>query len=106
MDGSGARELQAPNDHLGRVDHRVQRLGPGGGVSQVHTIISNGFARRCPDLTRFFSQLHFNVDIENEWMHSILDLHKDPNQVARDWVNAPGRKRVACPRVHRHPTHR
>jgi choline ABC transporter permease protein len=64
----------------------LEKWGPGGGASTVHTIVSKGFQARCPDLCRFFSQLHFTVDMENELMRAILDEHRDPNQVARDWI--------------------
>jgi glycine betaine/proline transport system substrate-binding protein len=62
------------------------KWGPGGGASQVHTIISKRFEREHPELVPFFKNLKFSMDMENELMTEILDHKKDPGVAAREWL--------------------
>ena len=66
----------------------LSKWGPGGGASEVHTIISRSFAQRFPDLVPFFRNLHFTLEMENELMHQILDQKVEPAVAARAWIAA------------------
>jgi glycine betaine/proline transport system substrate-binding protein len=69
----------------------LEKWGPGGGASEVHTIASNRFAREERDLVSFFRNLKFTVEMENELMTAILDRKQQPAVAAREWIAAhPG----------------
>lgn len=61
---------------------------PGGGVSEVHTIISKKLGRDLPHVVRFLRNVKFTVDIENELMNAILIEGKAPDVVARSWIES------------------
>lgn len=56
------------------------------GESTVYTLSRYNFANDCPNLTQFFNQLIFSVDIENQLMRYILDFHMTPQQAAQKWL--------------------
>jgi glycine betaine/proline transport system substrate-binding protein len=61
-------------------------FGPQMGDSTVYTVTRNQFAQDCPNLARFFRDLTFSVDIENEVMRLILDEHLTPKAAAQKWL--------------------
>lgn len=69
------------------LDDPLEIWGPGGGASEVHTIVSTKFAERCPELVQFFENLVFTVEMENEWM-KVLESGKKPEDMAKEWLYA------------------
>ncbi len=66
----------------------LEKWGPGGGASVVHTVANKAFHDRCPGVMKLFQNLSFTVDAENVMMGQILDAKKDPAVVAREWMAA------------------
>ena len=61
-------------------------FGPQMGDSTVYTVTRNKFVQDCPNLTQFFRDLTFNLDMENEVMRLILDEHMTPQAAAQKWL--------------------
>lgn len=61
-------------------------FGPNYGSSSVYTVARSNFASQCPNLTAFFTNLRFSVDMENELMGLILDQGFSPKRAARKWL--------------------
>ncbi|MEK7486013.1 MAG: glycine betaine ABC transporter substrate-binding protein, partial [Planctomycetota bacterium] len=68
------------------LDDPVGIWGPGGGISEVHTLLSTKFVNRSPQLIPFFKNLTFTLEMENEWMKQILEDGKDPEIMAKTWL--------------------
>jgi glycine betaine/proline transport system substrate-binding protein len=47
-------------------------FGPNYGGATVHTIARKGYAKDCPNAAKFFTQLVFNIDYENEGMQMVM----------------------------------
>lgn len=47
-------------------------FGPNFGGASVYTIARRGYAQSCPNVTKFFSQLAFNIDYENAGMQMVM----------------------------------
>ncbi|WP_245880214.1 choline ABC transporter substrate-binding protein [Superficieibacter electus] len=58
-------------------------FGPNYGSATVNTVTRKDFASDCPNLNRFFSQLKFDVAIENAVITRVLDDKQDVNEAAR-----------------------
>ena len=66
----------------------LEKWGPGGGASVVHTVANKGFAERCPNLVKLFKNMKFTNEMENLLMGNILDDKLTPEAAARGWMSA------------------
>ncbi|CAM3514845.1 choline ABC transporter substrate-binding protein [Paracoccus nototheniae] len=65
-----------------------EQFGPDFGGATVHTLARAEWAETCPNAARLFTQLVFDVTMENQLMGAILDDGADPRVAARDWLAA------------------
>lgn len=65
-----------------------EEFGPDFGGATVHTIARKEWVAACPNVARLFSQLVFDVDMENVLMGNILDDAMDPSEAAKAWIAA------------------
>jgi glycine betaine/proline transport system substrate-binding protein len=63
-------------------------FGPNFGGATVATNTRAGFAAECPNTGRFFSNLVFSLEMQNEIMGAILNDGTDPADAARAWLAA------------------
>lgn len=70
------------------LEDPLEIWGPGGGLSEVHTILSASFLEKHPELLPFFENLTFTVEMENEWMRQLLEEEKKPEVMAQEWLKA------------------
>jgi glycine betaine/proline transport system substrate-binding protein len=63
-------------------------FGPNYGGAEVLTNIRAGYAKECPNVAKFVSNLRFTLDMENEMMGSILDKGIEPEKAATQWLQA------------------
>jgi glycine betaine/proline transport system substrate-binding protein len=54
-----------------------QYFGPGGGSATVHTIATNGFADRCPNVAEFLTQYTVSVDEQSLWGQYVINEEMD-----------------------------
>ncbi len=62
-------------------------FGPDFGGATVHTLARKGWAGACPNAGKLFSNLVFDLGMENELMGSILG-GVEPKLAAADWIKA------------------
>ncbi|MCE9633978.1 MAG: choline ABC transporter substrate-binding protein [Methylophilales bacterium] len=60
-------------------------FGPNYGEAKVYTVVANDLATRCPNVSKFITNLEFSVGMENEVMLPIMDK-KAPNEAAKEWL--------------------
>ena len=65
-----------------------EQFGPDFGGATVHTLARSEWAEMCPNAARLFSQLVFDVSMENQLMGAILDDGADAQDAAREWLAA------------------
>ncbi|MCO4319137.1 choline ABC transporter substrate-binding protein [Phyllobacterium sp. 21LDTY02-6] len=66
-------------------------FGANFGGAEVNTLARTGWASECPNAARLFSNLVFDLSIENVLMGKILDDGEDGEAAAKEWVKAnPG----------------
>lgn len=58
-------------------------FGPNYGSASVHTVTRKGFANQCPNAGKLFTQMKFNVDLENRIISDMLDKRQDAKVAAR-----------------------
>lgn len=63
-------------------------FGPNFGGAEVYTLARTGWPEQCPNAARFFRQLAFTVDAENEMMDAILNEGQSPEEAAEAWLKA------------------
>lgn len=63
-------------------------FGPDFGGASVHTIARKAWVAECPNLAKLFTQLTFDVDMENVLMGNILDDGMEPAKAASGWIAA------------------
>lgn len=63
-------------------------FGPNYGGAEVFTVARTGWSEQCPNAARFFRQLTFNVDAENQMMDAILNGGESPDAAAEAWLKA------------------
>lgn len=63
-------------------------FGPNFGGAEVFTLARAGWAEQCPNAARFFRQLTFTVDAENQMMDAILNGGESPSEAAEAWLKA------------------
>nr|WP_211657923.1 choline ABC transporter substrate-binding protein [Paracoccus subflavus] len=62
------------------------QFGPDYGGATVHTLARKEWVAACPNAARLFSQLVFDVPMENVLMGKILDDGADPKEAAVEWL--------------------
>lgn len=62
------------------------QFGPDFSGATVHTLARSEWAEACPNAARLFSQLVFDVPMENQLMGKILDDGADAQEAAREWL--------------------
>ncbi len=63
-----------------------EQFGPDFGGATVHTLARSEWVQACPNAAKLFSQLKFDVSMENVLMGKILDDGMDPKDAANDWI--------------------
>jgi glycine betaine/proline transport system substrate-binding protein len=63
-------------------------FGPDYGGAQVYTLARTGWAAACPNAAKFFANLVFDVEMENQLMGLILDEGEESNDAATAWITA------------------
>lgn len=66
----------------------LEKWGPGGGLSIVHTVANKAFRDRCPSVMKLFENMKFTIAAENMMMGEVLDKKRDAAIVAREWITA------------------
>ena len=62
------------------------QFGPDFGGATVHTLARKEWVAACPNAAKLFSQLVFDVPMENVLMGKILDDGMDAKDAAREWL--------------------
>ncbi len=60
-----------------------QEFGPNFGGATVRTIERKGYPETCPNVTKFFANLAFDIDYENEGMAMIMNGGLEPDAAAK-----------------------
>ncbi|MFK4825874.1 choline ABC transporter substrate-binding protein [Paenochrobactrum sp. BZR 588] len=63
-------------------------FGPNYGGAEVYTLSRTGWAEQCPNAAKFFKQLVFTVDMENELMDKILNDGTEGKAAAKTLLKA------------------
>lgn len=61
-------------------------FGANYGGAEVYTVSRTGWAAECPNAAKFFQQLTFTVDTENELMDKILNEGTEGPAAATEWL--------------------
>ena len=61
-------------------------FGPDFGGAEVYTLARTGWSEECPNAARFFGNLVFDIEMENELMRRILDEGAAPEDAAEGWL--------------------
>ena len=64
------------------------QFGPNYGGATVHTLARKEWVAACPNAARLFSQMVFDVPMENVLMGKILDDGIDAKDAAKEWLAA------------------
>ncbi|MXN65857.1 choline ABC transporter substrate-binding protein [Stappia sp. GBMRC 2046] len=79
--------------HPMNADHDLTYLsggddyfGPNFGGAEVFTLARKGWAGECPNAAKFFKNLQFTVEMENEIMGMILQDGMEPKDAAESWI--------------------
>jgi glycine betaine/proline transport system substrate-binding protein len=65
-----------------------EQFGPDFGGATVHTLARSEWVEACPNAAKLFSQLVFDVPMENVLMGKILNDGMDGRQAAKEWIAA------------------
>ena len=65
-----------------------EQFGPDYGGATVHTLARTKWAEACPNAAKLFSQLAFDVPMENQLMGKILNDGMDGQAAAKEWIAA------------------
>lgn len=63
-----------------------EQFGPDYGGATVHTLARSEWVQNCPNAARLFSQLVFDIPMENQLMGMILNDGTDPADAASAWL--------------------
>ena len=63
-----------------------EAFGPNFGGANINTIARKGWAAKCPNAAKFFTNLKFDLPIENVLMGMITDDNMHPNIAAKQWL--------------------
>jgi glycine betaine/proline transport system substrate-binding protein len=72
--------------HLRYLTGGDESFGPNYGAATVNTLVRRGYAQQCPNVTQLLKNLEFTVDLENDFMESVLTQKKSAAQVAHEFV--------------------
>lgn len=61
-------------------------FGPDFGGANINTIARKGWTEKCPNAAKFFTNLKFDLPIENVLMGMITDDNMHPNIAAKQWL--------------------
>ena len=64
------------------LDGDKDYFGPNFGSATVNTVSRRGYIAQCPNVGRLFSQLEFNVDLENKIISEVLEQKTDHKSAA------------------------
>lgn len=70
-----------------KIDYLGGMEASGFGGAQVFTNTRKGYATECPNVGKFFTNLKFNLSMENAMMDSVIK-GGNPNDVAKEWLKA------------------
>jgi len=70
-----------------KIDYLGGMEASGFGGAQVFTNTRKGYAAECPNVGKFFTNLKFNLSMENAMMDSVIK-GGNPNDVAKEWLKA------------------
>lgn len=62
-------------------------FGPNFGGAEVFTLARAGYAQECPNAAKLFSQIRFEIGMENEMMAALAE-GTDAEKAAADWLKA------------------
>lgn len=65
-----------------------KQFGPDFGGATVHTLARKEWAASCPNAAKLFSQLTFDIGMENVLMGKILDDGMGAQDAAKEWIAA------------------
>lgn len=65
--------------------YQIDYLSGGG---DIFTNIRAGYARECPNVAKFVTNLRFTLPMENDIMGAILNDSKDADTAATEWPKA------------------
>lgn len=65
-----------------------EQFGPDFGGADVYTLAREEWVSACPNAAKLFSQLVFDISMENQLMGKILDDGADPQDAAKEWIAA------------------
>lgn len=65
-----------------------EQFGPDFGGATVHTLARKEWAATCPNAAKLFTQLTFDIGMENVLMGKILDDGMDAKDAAKEWIAA------------------
>lgn len=74
--------------HINYLDGDKDYFGPNYGSATVNTVARRGYAAQCPNVGRLFSQLEFNVDLENQIISDVLEQKIDAKAAALHQLKA------------------
>ncbi|MGH6760266.1 MAG: choline ABC transporter substrate-binding protein [Phyllobacterium sp.] len=63
-------------------------FGPDYGGAEVFTLARTGWTAECPNAAKFFTNLVFDIDMENQLMDKILNEGAEPGEAAKSWIKA------------------
>lgn len=63
-------------------------FGPNYGGADVYTLARKGWSAECPNAAKFFTNLVFDLSVENELMGKILDEGQEGQAAAKEWIKA------------------
>lgn len=61
-------------------------FGPNYGGADVYTNVRKGLFKECSNLKKFFKNLQFTLQMENQIMGAILNDKQDPRAAAKAWL--------------------
>jgi glycine betaine/proline transport system substrate-binding protein len=70
-----------------KIDYLGGMEASGFGGAQVFTNTRKGYSTECPNVGKFFTNLKFNLSMENAMMDSVIK-GGNPNDVAKEWLKA------------------
>jgi len=70
-----------------KIDYLGGMEASGFGGAQVFTNTRKGYSAECPNVGKFFTNLKFNLSMENAMMDSVIK-GGNPNDVAKEWLKA------------------
>ncbi|MGS0741674.1 choline ABC transporter substrate-binding protein [Glaciimonas sp. GG7] len=74
--------------HISYLDGDKDYFGPNYGSATVNTVSRRGYAAQCPNVGRLFTQLEFNVGLENAIITDVLEQKIDAKTAALHQLQA------------------